>query len=153
MRNVIGGLSQPSGGGAAGEPSPAAGDGRSSVFYECQRCAACCRWPGQVRLTGAEVARLAAFKGLAEADFIQRFTRLAGDRRGLALQEKPNGECVLLDGGECAAQPVKPQQCRDFPNLWNDAGFETICRAIPRPVSDEERRRLIAQATGREKIL
>ena len=40
-------------------------------------------------------------------DFIQQFTRLAGDRRGLALQEKPNGECVFLDGNDCAVQPVK----------------------------------------------
>lgn len=100
-----------------------------------------------------EVARIAAFKGMAESEFIQRFTRLAGDRRGLALQEKPNGECVLLDGGDCTVQPVKPQQCRDFPHLWNNPGFETLCRAIPRPVSDEERRRLVAQATGREKSL
>ncbi|NJM55265.1 MAG: hypothetical protein HC841_04560 [Verrucomicrobiae bacterium] len=22
------------------------------IFHECQRCTACCRWPGQVRLTG-----------------------------------------------------------------------------------------------------
>ena len=126
---------------------------RTSVFYECRRCAACCRWPGQVRLNGAETARMAAFKGLSESDFIQRFMRLADDRRGLVLQEKPDGECVFLDGGECAVQPVKPQQCRDFPNLWNNPGFEKLCRAVQRLVSDEERRRLVAQATGREEIL
>src|SRR5437899_10622227 len=95
------------------------------IFLECQRCTACCRWPGQVRLTDLEIARLAAFRGLSEHDFIQQFTRLSQDRRGLALQEKPNGECVFLDGLDCAVQPVKPQQCRDFPNLWNFPGSET----------------------------
>ncbi len=120
------------------------------VFYECQRCTACCRWPGQVRLTEGEITRLAAFRGLGEHDFIQQFTRLRADRQGLALMDKPNGECVFLEGGNCAVQPVKPQQCRDFPNLWNFPGFEQSCRALPRLVGMEEYRRLVAAATGRE---
>lgn len=119
-----------------------------AIFYECQRCTACCRWPGQVCLTDAEIARLAAFKGMNEHDFIQQFTRLREDRRGLALQEKPNGECVFLDGNDCSVQPMKPQQCRDFPNLWNFPGFENVCDAIPRLVSDKTCRRLVADATG-----
>jgi len=114
-----------------------------------QRCTACCRWPGQVRLTEAEISRLAASKRMTEPEFIQQFTRLTQDRRGLALTDKPNGECIFLDGENCAMQPVKPQQCRDFPNLWNFPGSGKFCRAIPRMVSDEEYKRLIAQATGR----
>jgi len=117
------------------------------IFYECQRCTACCRWPGQVRLTEAEITRLSAFKGMSEFDFIQEFTRLAQDRRGLALREKPNGECVFLASNDCSVQPVKPQQCRDFPNLWNFPGFEKICRAIPRMVGETEYTRLIEKAT------
>ena len=120
------------------------------VFHECQRCAACCRWPGEVRLDDGEIARLAASVRLSEVEFIQRFTRLTKDRRGLSLEEKPNGECVFLDGVECSVQPVKPQQCRDFPNLWNFPGFEKTCRAIPRLVSSAEYARLVAEATGRD---
>jgi hypothetical protein len=119
------------------------------IFYECQRCTACCRWPGQVYVTDAEIARLAAFKGMSKHDFIQRFTRPRDDRRGLVLQEKPDGSCVFLDGNDCSVQSVKPQQCRDFPNLWNFPGFEKICHAIPRLVSAEEYRRLVADATAR----
>ena len=119
------------------------------TFHECQRCTACCRWPGQVRVTDAEITGLAAFKGMAEHDFIQQFMRLRHDRRGLALQEKPGGECVFLDGNDCAVQPVKPQQCRDFPNLWNFPGFGKICRAVPRLVDEEEYRRRVASASGR----
>jgi len=119
------------------------------IFLECQRCTACCRWPGQVRVTDAEIARLASFKGISEHDFIQQFTRLRDDRHGLALQEKPDGSCVFLDGKDCSVQPVKPQQCRDFPNLWNFPGFEKTCRAIPRLVGAQDYRRLVAKATGR----
>lgn len=119
------------------------------IFYECQRCTACCRWPGQVRLTDEEIKRLAVFKELSEFDFIQRYTRLASDRNGLALLDKPNGECIFLEGDDCAVQSVKPQQCRDFPNLWNFPSFEKVCHAIPREVSAEQRDQLIAAATKR----
>ena len=70
------------------------------------------------------------------------------DRRALVLQEKADGSCVFLDGDDCSVQPVKPQQCRDFPNLWNFPGFEKTCRAIPRLVSDDEYRRLVAEVTS-----
>ena len=120
------------------------------IFHECQRCTACCRWPGQVRLTDAEIARIAAYLGLSESEFIERHTRLRGDRKGLSLLEKPNGECEFLVGNDCFIQPVKPQQCRDFPNLWNFPGFEKVCHAIPRDVSPDEWRRRIQGATGRE---
>lgn len=114
------------------------------IFLECQRCTACCRWPGQVLLSDAEITRLAAFKGLSEHDFIQQFARLRPDRRGLALKEQPDGACIFLEGENCAVQPVKPQKCREFPNLWNFPGFEKVCHAIPREVSVDEYERRIA---------
>ena len=122
------------------------------IFYECDRCTACCRWPGQVRLSEVEIARLAACKGLSEHDFIQQFTRLRPDRQGLTLLEKPNGECVFLVGDDCSVQAVKPQQCRDFPNLWNFPDFQKVCHAIPRLVGEAEYQRRIAAATGRENV-
>jgi Fe-S-cluster containining protein len=113
------------------------------IFFECQRCAACCRWPGQVRLSEQEISRLAEFKGMQEHDFIQKYTRLNQDKTGLALLDKKNGECIFLDGQNCAVQPVKPRQCREFPNLWNFPGFEKLCHAIPREMSEAERQRRI----------
>jgi uncharacterized protein len=119
------------------------------IFYECQRCTACCRWPGEVRLTDAEISRLAVHKEMSEYDFIQRFTRISRNRQHLALMDKPNGECVFLDGAVCSVQAVKPQQCRDFPNLWNFPGFEKICQALPRVVAPPEYLKRIESATGR----
>lgn len=95
-----------------------------------------------MRITDAEISRMAALKGMSEGAFISQFTRLREDRQGLALAEKPNGECIFLDGIDCAVQPVKPQQCRDFPNLWNFPGFEQQCQAIPRIVSSAEYQKL-----------
>jgi uncharacterized protein len=113
------------------------------IFYECRRCTACCRWPGQVRLTEAEITRLAAFLALSEFDFIQQYTRLTADRQGLSLHDKSNGECIFLAGNDCAIQPVKPDQCRAFPNLWNFPGFDQVCSAIPHNVAEGEYRRRI----------
>jgi uncharacterized protein len=87
--------------------------------------------------------------GLAENDFIQKHTTLRTDRRGLALTNKQNHECAFLDGNDCSIQPVKPQQCRDFPNRWNFPGFELICHAIPREVTESEYEALIKPLPSR----
>lgn len=121
------------------------------VFYDCQRCTACCRWPGEVKVTAAEIRRLAVFLEMSEADFIERHTRLRADRRGLALKERSNHECIFLKGRDCLVQPVKPQQCRDFPNLWRFEGFERYCRAVPRVVDAGTYVRLVQEATGRRR--
>jgi Fe-S-cluster containining protein len=91
-----------------------------------------------------EIARMAAFLGIGESVFIERYTRLRQDRKGLALVEKDNFECIFLDGINCRVQPVKPDQCDGFPNRWNFPGFEKECRAKTREVGKEEYRRLTA---------
>ena len=81
---------------------------------------------------------MAVFLGLTEVDFIARYTRLRADRKGLALTEQTDGACVFLEGRDCRVQAVKPGQCRDFPNGWRFPGFEQVCRAIPREVTEAE---------------
>lgn len=107
--------------------------------YQCQRCGACCRWPGQVRLETAELAAIAGFLAMTEHDFIQHYTRLRPDRQGLALTEQPNGDCVFFQAGQCAIQPVKPRQCRDYPNSWRHPEDDTRCQAIRVPTESSKR--------------
>lgn len=123
------------------------------IFLECERCTACCRWPGQVLLSNEEITRLAMFKGLCEHDFIQQYARLRQDKRGLALKDQPDGACIFLEGDNCSVQSVKPQKCREFPNLWNFPGFEKVCHAIPREVSEVEyeRRMALIKSKGNER--
>jgi uncharacterized protein len=105
-----------------------------TVRYVCQRCTACCKWPGDVRLEDGETARIAEFLGMSEDDFIQRYTRLRTNRQGLSLIEKDNHECIMLDGDACRIHPVKPDQCKGFPNQWNFPGWRDLCKAVPVPV-------------------
>ena len=106
------------------------------IELQCQRCGACCRWPGEVRIDEAEVSKLANFLSLSEKEFIEQHTRLRKDRRGLALKAREDHSCIFLDGNSCLVQPVKPQQCRDFPNrwvnlLWGKVPVEVMRRDYP----------------------
>lgn len=111
-----------------------------NTFYQCQRCTACCKWPGDVRLEEEEIPRIAAFLDLTEQEFLDRFTRLRTNRQGLSLIEKENHECIMLDGHACRIHPVKPSQCAGFPNKWNFPGWQKVCEAIAIPI-DEARQR------------
>ncbi len=99
--------------------------------YLCQRCGNCCRWPGDVRVTDAEVGAIAAFLGREESGFIGSHTRVNANRTGLSLIDKPDGSCVFLEGvNTCLIQPVKPAQCRGFPNEWRFPGWREMCEAV-----------------------
>ena len=119
------------------------------IFWECDRCTACCRWPGEVRVSAIETSRISAYLKLEELEFIERYTRLNRERSGLTLIERADHGCIFLDGNDCRIQSVKPQQCRNFPNLWNFPGFEKVCRAKPFEMPIEEWRAKILAATGR----
>lgn len=108
------------------------------IHYQCQRCTNCCKWPGFVKLTDADITALSAYLGMTEWDFVQRHTRLRPNRDGLALTDKPNGECIFLEGRDCLVQPVKPAQCSGFPNTWNFPGWRAVCEAIEVPAKSPE---------------
>lgn len=102
------------------------------IWYECQRCGNCCRWPGFVRLSDEDIQRIARFLNLTEWDFIQNYTRLRPQRDGLALKDAADGACIFLEGKNiCKIQAVKPFQCKGFPNDWNFPGWREVCEAIP----------------------
>lgn len=82
-------------------------------------------------MTEPEIAAIAAHLQVDEEAFIQQYTRLRPQRDGLALMDKPNGECFFLAGRDCAIQAVKPGQCRAFPNQWNFPGWREVCEARP----------------------
>lgn len=119
------------------------------TFYECQRCAACCQWPGLVKVDNAEVEALARFLEVTVETFVERFTELRPDRKGLTLKEKQTGECVFLEGRNCAIQSQKPQQCRDFPYLWRHPDMKDKCQAIPVELESNEYLNRVSAATGR----
>ncbi|MEO8206433.1 MAG: YkgJ family cysteine cluster protein [Chthoniobacterales bacterium] len=104
---------------------------KDEVWYQCQRCGNCCRWPGHVKLTEEDILSMARHFKITEWEFVQKYTRLRPSRDGLSLLDKENGECVFLDGTDCTVQAAKPSQCQGFPNKWNFPGWQDVCEAIP----------------------
>lgn len=91
--------------------------------FECQRCGACCRWPGSVLVQAADIEQIAAFLGMTPEAFIDRHTILARNRAQLTLRETGDGACEFLDpDGRCQIYSVRPRQCRDFPYGWQVVG-------------------------------
>ncbi len=101
----------------------------NSENFECQRCGNCCREPGYVHLSKAEVDTCAEFLNINITAFTDKYTRLTKQRSGLSLMEQDNGACIFLtEDGECQIQPVKPQQCRQFPFVWRYKDGQEICK-------------------------
>ncbi len=69
--------------------------------------------------------------GLTSADFHARYTRLTANRAGLSLTEQSDGACIFLsDRNICLIDPVKPEQCRTFPEVWRFAHAERDCPGL-----------------------
>lgn len=109
--------------------------------YECRQCGACCRWPGNVRISDDELISLALFMEMSTEEFTQHYTRLAHDRRGLSLIDAEDNACIMLDeANRCRIHAIKPKQCRDFPTVWSVDGYEKICRGHFRTDADTQSR-------------
>ena len=89
--------------------------------FACTGCGECCRWTGSVLLVDLDIPRLAAGLGLSEDDFVARHTRLAPNRRQLALLDQEDGSCAFLEGDRCSVYEQRPEQCRTFPFAWHVA--------------------------------
>lgn len=104
--------------------------------FECACCGACCRIKGGiVRLSDDEIARIAAYLGMSEEDFIAEETDVSPDRRCLILKDAPDGSgaCGMLDAqGLCRIHPVKPDQCASFPYDWANDDSSLTCEGLRR---------------------
>ncbi len=97
----------------------------------CMRCGSCCRAEGYVRLTEADIERLARALQMDAYTFTERYTRVTRDRACLSLTEKADGSCVFLnETAGCVVNSAKPSQCRDFPTRWRFSDAETVCAAL-----------------------
>ena len=84
----------------------------SANDFVCQCCGACCKVPGYVRLTEADVEAMAGELGLTEEAFIEAYTELSPTRSGLVLKGDPAAPCCFLTAEQAPA--YKPQ---DLPRV------------------------------------
>ena len=76
-----------------------------------------------------EAADLAAHLGIDVTDFRRRYLRKVGGR--YCLIDRPNRDCIFLDGGGCTVYEARPTQCRTFPfwpeNLASERTWAVVC--------------------------
>ncbi|MFA6815627.1 MAG: YkgJ family cysteine cluster protein [Lentisphaeria bacterium] len=88
--------------------------------FQCLCCGECCRWPGIVRVSEPECDAIAAYLEMELQAFLQKYTKIAPDRRGLILIDQKDGACVFLQkNNRCHIYSVRPRKCRTFPYEWD----------------------------------
>jgi hypothetical protein len=113
-------------------PKPASPDATAAArpSHVCLRCGACCRWPGYVIVRPDEADAIASYLGITARELLDGYARLTSSRRNLSLIERDDGSCVFLDAqNRCRIHPVKPRQCRDFPERWSVPNLHALCQA------------------------
>ncbi len=100
-------------------------------LYFCAMCGACCRWPGIVRMNDAEIDQVADSFGMTPDAFINAYMDITPDRHSLTLISKGNDDCIFFDAPNCChIYPLRPTQCRSFPNKWDVPDLESRCSSI-----------------------
>lgn len=108
--------------------------------FACSGCGTCCRWTGSVLLTEADLPVMARLLGLSEQEFIDRHTRLAPNRKQLALLDQEDGSCAFLVGDQCSVYEARPEQCRTFPYAWSVAsGCPELDKLLEKQKTVEQR--------------
>lgn len=109
---------------------------QDGLRFRCTGCGDCCTGaPGYVWVNNEELAAIAAFLEIDEAECERRYVRKVGVRKSLV--EFPNGDCVFLDekSRKCTVYPVRPRQCRTWPfwrsNLRTPEAWEETCQVCP----------------------
>jgi len=118
---------------------------REGLRFDCTQCGNCCTGPpGAVWFDADEGRAIAAELGLAEEEFVARFTRLVGSRRSLQERETERGhDCIFLDRESspgralCGIYRARPSQCRTWPfwaqNLTTRRAWEETRERVPCP--------------------
>jgi Fe-S-cluster containining protein len=105
------------------------------IRFTCVECGQCCKGaPGAViAVRDEEVQAIADHLGIDRETFNTRYLHAAG--QGMSIREKPNGDCIFLEGMRCAIYPVRPTQCRTYPfwfkNLRSEEQWSRACRECP----------------------
>jgi len=85
-----------------------------------------------VKLSLEDIEKFSEFLKISPEKATEIYTDIHPSRQWLVLKNRPNGECIFLEGlNTCRIQDVKPIQCQGFPNKWNFPGWREVCEAVP----------------------
>ncbi len=100
--------------------------------FSCHKSGNCCRAPGFVYVTAADISKMAAHLGLAEAAFREGYVRRHKGWEVIAAPDfRPN--CFLDEENRCSVYEHRPVACRTYPHwpeIW--ASEEAVQEEVAR---------------------
>ena len=83
-----------------------------SDIFSCKKCGHCCKGFGGTYVTEKDIHAIAAYIGVDEKEFTEKYCQMSGSRWVIAAKE--DGYCVFWDE-ICTIHLVKPKMCRAWP--------------------------------------
>jgi hypothetical protein len=83
-------------------------------IFTCTQCGDCCKGFGGTYLAQKDITAIAAYLGISEAELLESYCVVSGNR--LVLAQAEDGFCIFFDRN-CSIHPVKPQMCRKWPYI------------------------------------
>jgi Fe-S-cluster containining protein len=123
----------------------------SGDSLDCLKCPSfCCRMAGYVRVSRADIRRLAKFLNLTVREFEDRHI-IERTRKGEKRIKTGTGTCQFLgDDRRCTVYAGRPRDCRGYV-CWNqeDTAVFEFARFFQRPVSKLRKRDMDEQAKAK----
>lgn len=115
--------------------------GSDQPLFKCTQCGDCCKGYGGTYLQESDIARIAAFIGISDSEFRERFCVLSGNRPILAQQA--NGYCIFYHQN-CTIHSVKPRMCKRWPfidslliDITNWHAMASVCPGMCNDLDDD----------------
>jgi len=114
--------------------------------FKCHLCGNCCRGEGYVEMLEDDIERAAAFLGVSDEGFRERYCDYDRTEKMWHLIDQGDAEksCIFLNkDNTCKIHEAKPYQCAGFPKRWRPENIMDFCAgwraAAGLPPADEKR--------------
>ena len=104
----------------------------NGLAFKCTACGACCTGAGHVRLSIADMEKIASYLRMSLEDFVQSHVdRIAGS--WMLKENQLHGDCIFLKDQKCSIYPARPTQCQTFPwwphALQSESNWQALARS------------------------
>ncbi|RLG70619.1 MAG: hypothetical protein DRO04_01560 [Candidatus Iainarchaeum archaeon] len=98
---------------------------------ECFSCAECCK-RYRITILPEEAEKISTFLNIPKEKFLERFCEIKEiNKIPFYVLKKKNQRCIFLGAdGKCKIYPVRPYQCKIFPNLGSRFSFCKIQKEV-----------------------
>ena len=91
-------------------------------YFQCQSTGNCCRTPGYVYASHAEIIKMAQILDISIETFRAHFVQTINGRNLIATPQFRHN-CFLNDNNECTVYDGRPHHCQTYPNwpyIWKN---------------------------------